>query len=93
MAKKKLDSLKFGEAREKLEAILNEIEQNEVDVDDLAERVRTAAELIRICKSKLDRTKMEVEKVVAELVPKESAQDRVEEEPGGDGGADADAPF
>ena len=68
MTRKKIASLKFGEAREELERILREIEENEVDVDDLAERVRTAAELIKICREKLERTKVEVEKVVQLLL-------------------------
>ena len=72
MVQKKVTNLKFGEAREMLEEILKEIEDNEVDVDELADRVRTAAELIRVCKDKLERTKMEVEKVVAELIPRET---------------------
>ena len=79
MPKKKTDSLKFGEAREQLEQILREIEDNEVDVDDLADRVKTAAELIRVCKDKLERTKMEVEKVVAELIPRDEPNGEGEE--------------
>jgi exodeoxyribonuclease VII small subunit len=79
MARKKSASLKFGEAREELERILEEIEENEVDVDDLADRVKRAAELIRICREKLERTKIEVEKVVADLDSEEE-----EEEAGGE---------
>ncbi len=86
MAAKKLSNLKFGEARDKLETILREIEGNEVDIDDLAEKVRMAAELIRVCREKLERTKTEVEKVVAELVreepdEKEEKNDKDEETP------------
>jgi exodeoxyribonuclease VII small subunit len=86
MAKKKSDSLKFGEARQELEGILREIEENEVDVDDLADRVKRAAELIRICREKLERTKMEVEKVVADL-------DQAGEEDDSEPKAEKDAPF
>jgi len=99
MTKKKVTSLKFGEAREMLEKILREIEDNEVDVDELADRVRTAAELIRVCKDKLERTKMEVEKVVAELIPRDAPdgtgenvanEEAAEESPDAD---DSTAPF
>lgn len=67
MAAKKKDSLKYGEAREKLEKILKEIEGNEVDVDDLTDRVKEAAQLIQVCRKKLSKTRVEVEKVVAEM--------------------------
>lgn len=76
MAKKKADSLKFGEARAELEQILKEIEANEVDVDDLAEKIRRAAALIRVCRDKLERTRTEVEKIVSEM-------EDVEPEPAG----------
>jgi len=59
--------LKYGEAKEKLEKILKEIEANEVDVDDLAEQVKEAAVLIQVCRKKLQNTRQEVEKVVAEM--------------------------
>jgi exodeoxyribonuclease VII small subunit len=67
MAAKKKDSLKYGEAREKLEQILKEIEGNDVDVDDLTDRVKEAAMLIQVCRKKLSKTRVEVEKVVAEM--------------------------
>jgi len=69
--------LKFGEARAELEKILKEIEGDEVDVDDLAEKIRTAATLIRVCRDKLERTKVEVEKIVAEM--EEAAPDQEDE--------------
>jgi len=59
--------LKYGEAKEKLEKILKEIEANEEDVDDLAEQVKEAAVLIQVCRKKLQNTRQEVEKVVAEM--------------------------
>lgn len=67
MSAKKKDSLKYGEAREKLEKILREIDSNEVDVDDLADQVKEAAQLIQVCRKKLQNTRLEVEKIVAEM--------------------------
>ena len=64
MPKKKKDSLKYGEARKRLEQILKDIEGSEVDVDDLSEMVKEAAELIQLCRKKLEKTRVEVEKVV-----------------------------
>jgi exodeoxyribonuclease VII small subunit len=67
MAGKKKDSLKYGEARDRLEEILREIEGNEVEVDELGERVKEAAKLIQLCRKKLEKTRAEVEKVVGEM--------------------------
>jgi exodeoxyribonuclease VII small subunit len=92
MAKKKKDNLKYGEARDKLEEILKAIDGDEVDVDDLAEKVREAAELIHVCRKKLQKTRVEVEKVVGEMNLEEDdpATDTGEEE---EGEAGDDAPF
>ena len=67
MGTKKKDNLKYGEARQRLEEILKEIEYSEVDVDDLAVRVKEAAHLIQVCREKLEKTRLEVEKVVSRM--------------------------
>ena len=85
MAKKKADltadlaDLRFGEARDRLETILDTLEKNEVDIDDLAERVKEAAALIRVLHDKLTKTKVEVEKVLADV---EDEGDAAEAGPG-----------
>ncbi|MFH1999416.1 MAG: exodeoxyribonuclease VII small subunit [Planctomycetota bacterium] len=77
MTAKKKDSLKYGEAKEKLEKILREIEGDEVDVDDLGEKVKEAAQLIQVCREKLQKTRIEVEKVVSDMaLDKEGAASR-----------------
>lgn len=73
-------NLKYGEAKERLETILAEIESAEVDVDDLAERVKEAAALVRVLHDKLTRTKAEVEKVVAEVGEKDDDEEEDEED-------------
>lgn len=62
-----LASLRFGEAKERLEAILEELESNEVDIDDLADRIKEARDLIALLNEKLTRTKSEVERVMADF--------------------------
>jgi exodeoxyribonuclease VII small subunit len=57
----------YGEAVAELEEILAELEDDTVDVDVLAQRVRRAAELIRICRARIAGARLEVEQVVAEL--------------------------
>ena len=62
-----LASLKYGEARDRLETLLESLERNEVDLDDLSDKVKEAAGLIRVLNDKLLRTKTEVEKVLADV--------------------------
>ncbi len=63
----------FGAARERLDAILDELENDTADVDRLAERVREASALIRFCRERLAATRAEVTTVVAELAAEEKA--------------------
>ena len=59
----------YAEALTELEGILRELEGDTVDIDHLGERVRRAATLIRLCRSRIDAARMEIEQVVAELDP------------------------
>jgi len=75
MSKKK--DLTFAEARARLDEILAEVEHEDGDVDQLAARVREAAELIRFCRDRLSAARAQVTQVVAELsaVEQSVAQD------------------
>lgn len=66
-------NLKYGEAKERLEGILDELESNEVDIDDLADRIKEARDLIRVLNDKLTRTKGEVEKVMRDFADEAAA--------------------
>jgi exodeoxyribonuclease VII small subunit len=59
----------YGEALAELEAILDEIEDDSVDVDVLAARVQRAAVLLRVCRARIAAARVEVETIVAELEP------------------------
>lgn len=59
----------YAEALAELEAILEEIEDDAVDVDLLAARVKRAAELLRVCRARITAAKVEVTQIVAELDP------------------------
>jgi len=69
MAAKKdsADSLGYAEAVNELEAILTELEADDVDVDRLAEQVRRAADLIELCRGRLENAQVEVTRIVADL--------------------------
>ncbi len=60
-------TLTYKEAIEEIEAIVNEIENETVDVDVLAEKVKRATFLIKLCKQKLKKTDNEVKKVLKEF--------------------------
>ena len=64
----------YAEALAELEAILEEIEDDAVDVDVLAARVKRAAELLRVCRARITAAKVEVTQIVAELEPDAAAR-------------------
>jgi exodeoxyribonuclease VII small subunit len=59
--------IKYREAVERLDEIIAQIENDDVDVDELALQVKEAVELIRTCKAKIDKAELEVKKVVDDL--------------------------
>jgi exodeoxyribonuclease VII small subunit len=61
------DEMGYADALAELEAILDELDGDEVDVDVLGARVRRAAELLRLCRSRIAGARFEVEQVVGEL--------------------------
>ncbi|MBI5099553.1 MAG: exodeoxyribonuclease VII small subunit [Nitrospirae bacterium] len=61
------DAPSYKNAIEEIESIVEEIENETVDVDVLAEKVKRAAYLIKYCKSKLKATDNEVKKVLREF--------------------------
>jgi exodeoxyribonuclease VII small subunit len=59
--------MNYTTAFAELQEIVTEIEQGEISVDELAEKVRRASELIRICKQKLSVTEEDVNKILKEM--------------------------
>jgi len=57
----------YTEAYEELQKIVTEIEQGEISVDELSEKVKRASRLIAICKNKLTTTEEDVNKILQEL--------------------------
>jgi exodeoxyribonuclease VII small subunit len=57
----------YTEAFEELQEIVLEIEQGEISVDALSEKVKRAAVLIKICKAKLVSTEEDVARILKEL--------------------------
>lgn len=62
-----MDSTNYQQAFEELKTIVAEIEQGEISVDQLSEKVKRATQLIKICKAKLTATEEDVNKILKEL--------------------------
>ena len=56
--------LKYNKAVQKLDEIIAKIESEDIDVDELADKVKEAVILIKVCKTKIEKAEMEVKQVV-----------------------------
>lgn len=61
------EKINYTNAFDELQAIVTEIEQGEISVDELSKKVKRAAELIKICKARLTTTEEDVNKILKEL--------------------------
>jgi exodeoxyribonuclease VII small subunit len=57
----------YQQAYEELKQISSEIENESVSVDELAEKVKRAAELITFCQERLRSTELEVNKIIKQM--------------------------
>ena len=61
-------NLTYSKAFADLEKIVSQIEEDEIQVDELAEKVRQAKELIEFCENKLRAVETEVEQATGSAV-------------------------
>ena len=64
MSKKKLN---YTESITELETIIQQIESGDLTVDELAEKVKNAADLVKTCQDKLRKTEEEINKTLEGL--------------------------
>ena len=57
----------YKEAITEIEEILRQLENNELDVDELSEKVKRVSQLVTLCKEKLHNTELEVDKILKEM--------------------------
>ena len=57
----------YTDAFVELQALVAEIEEGQISIDDLSEKVKRATVLIAICKNKLKDTEEDVSKILKEL--------------------------
>jgi exodeoxyribonuclease VII small subunit len=58
---------RYIDAINEIEQIIAEIENNELDVDDLTDKIRRASELLKFCKTKLRTTEEEIQKIISDF--------------------------
>ena len=61
------DAVGYADAMAELGDILDELERDDLDVDVLAERVKRASELIKLCRTRIARAQADVDKIVIDL--------------------------
>ena len=66
---------KYSKAIKRLNEIVGKIENEEIDVDELSERVKEAAGLIKVCKGRIEKAEMEVKQVVDGFESGQEAKD------------------
>ncbi|PLX16053.1 MAG: exodeoxyribonuclease VII small subunit [Marinilabiliales bacterium] len=64
MAKKEIS---YNEAITEIEETLYQIENEELDIDILSDKVKRVSALIKLCKKKLHQTETEVQKILDEI--------------------------
>lgn len=63
MAKKKET---YSQAMARLETIVRQVDSNELEIDELVEKIKEANEIIAFCSGKLKKADEEIEKLLAD---------------------------
>jgi exodeoxyribonuclease VII small subunit len=64
MAKKEIT---YNDAVIEIDEILNQIENDDLNIDDLSEKVKRVSFLLKTCKKKLVKTETEIQKVLDDI--------------------------
>lgn len=59
--------ISYNDAVEEIEEILHQIENEELDIDILSEKVKRVSTLLKLCKKKLHQTEEEVQKILEDI--------------------------
>ncbi|MGJ1266207.1 exodeoxyribonuclease VII small subunit [Sphingobacterium spiritivorum] len=69
----------YTDAFNELQQIVNDISSGSTNIDELSEKIKRAALLIKVCRTKLTSTEEEVNQLLANLAPAESPANPEEE--------------
>ena len=61
-----MKTMNYETAVERLEEIVKKMENDELDVDQMAQQLKEAQQLIRLCKNKLTKVDAEIREVMKE---------------------------
>lgn len=56
----------YSQAMERLETIVRQVDSNELELDELVEKIKEANEIIDFCSEKLKKADTEIEKLLAD---------------------------
>ena len=59
--------MKYEDAMHELESIVSGIEDDQVSIDELSDKIKRATELIKTCKTKLFKTEQDIADVLKDL--------------------------
>ena len=58
------EEIKYEEALDRLERIVKQMENNELDIDVMGEQLKQAQKLIKLCKDKLTKADNEIKRIL-----------------------------
>ena len=61
------ENMNYTDAYQELMDIVQEIENGDISVDELSEKVKRASMLLRFCKEKLKQTEVDVDQILKDL--------------------------
>lgn len=61
------EKISYSKSLDELQKILTDLESENVEIDKLAESVKRATELIKMLRSKLKKTEIEIKEIVKEF--------------------------
>ena len=61
------EEIKYEEALDRLERIVKQMENNELDIDVMGEQLKQAQKLIKLCKDKLTKADNEIKRILEKI--------------------------
>ena len=61
------EEIKYEEALDRLERIVKQMENDELDIDVMGEQLKQAQKLIKLCKDKLTKADNEIKKILEKI--------------------------
>ena len=69
------DDVRYGAAVAEIEQILASIDRDEIDIDELSQKVERAVDLLKVCRAKLRATELRVTEVLKDVTPEEDGSE------------------